>query len=328
MRAGVIEVFALEIDLRAAEMLRQALGEIERIGTPDIVLEQAVELGMKRGVVLHLVVGPLQTQQQRHQRLGDEAAAEIAEMAARVGAEREAVRPGVGHAAPAMFVYGALRAAATKAAIFSGLLRPGASSTPEDASTKLRARDLDGARDVLGVEAARKTEGPLEGAAGDKLPVERSAPAARTRGGGVRLGVEQKIVGRVLIGMGADDVLGVGDGKHLDDGPGGAGRDRGSARGRFVAVELDQIGRDRRHHLVHHGVGRIDKKCHDAGATAQQSCEDGGLIERQMARTAFEEHETGEVGTGTKRGVGRVPAVDPADFDHHAHEGLIAADQG
>ena len=34
VRAGVIEVFALEIDLRAAEMLRQALGEIERVWRP------------------------------------------------------------------------------------------------------------------------------------------------------------------------------------------------------------------------------------------------------------------------------------------------------
>ena len=35
VRAGVIEVFALEIDLRAAQMLGQALGEIERIGAAD-----------------------------------------------------------------------------------------------------------------------------------------------------------------------------------------------------------------------------------------------------------------------------------------------------
>ena len=47
-----------------------------------------------------------------------------------------------------------------------------------------------------------------------------------------------------------------------------------------------------------------------------------------MARATFEEHEAGEVGPGAKRGVGRVPAVDPADFDHHAHGGLIAAPRG
>jgi len=48
VRAGVIEVLALEIDLRPAraatgstKMLGQALGEIERRRPPDVILEVA-----------------------------------------------------------------------------------------------------------------------------------------------------------------------------------------------------------------------------------------------------------------------------------------------
>ena len=38
--AGVVELVALEVDLGAAEMVGQPLGEIERRGSPDIVLEK------------------------------------------------------------------------------------------------------------------------------------------------------------------------------------------------------------------------------------------------------------------------------------------------
>jgi hypothetical protein len=36
--AGVIEFIALEIDLRAGQLRRQPLGEIERAGTADIII--------------------------------------------------------------------------------------------------------------------------------------------------------------------------------------------------------------------------------------------------------------------------------------------------
>jgi hypothetical protein len=38
--AGVVELVALEVDLGAAEMLGQSLGEIKRRGPPHIVLEK------------------------------------------------------------------------------------------------------------------------------------------------------------------------------------------------------------------------------------------------------------------------------------------------
>ena len=86
VRAGVIELLALEIDLRAAAVLGEPLGEIERRRPADIGREMAVHLGLEVGIGLGIGVGPLEIEDQRHQRLGDEAAAIEAEMAALVGA--------------------------------------------------------------------------------------------------------------------------------------------------------------------------------------------------------------------------------------------------
>ncbi|MGY3656118.1 hypothetical protein ACVJ19_002781 [Bradyrhizobium sp. USDA 376] len=86
VRAGVVELFALEIDLCAAEMLGQTLGEIKRRRPADIVLEIAVHLGLESRIGLGRGVGLFQIEDQRHQRFGDEASAENAEMAALVGA--------------------------------------------------------------------------------------------------------------------------------------------------------------------------------------------------------------------------------------------------
>ena len=55
VRAGVVQLLALEIDLRAAEMLGQPLGEIERARPAGIVLSRCVELGLEGRVVLGLV---------------------------------------------------------------------------------------------------------------------------------------------------------------------------------------------------------------------------------------------------------------------------------
>ena len=91
VRAGVVQLVALEVDLGAAQLLGQALGEIERAGPAGIVLQQIVEFVLERRIGLGRVVGLLQLEDQRHQRFGDIAAAENAEMAALVGAGAETV---------------------------------------------------------------------------------------------------------------------------------------------------------------------------------------------------------------------------------------------
>src|ERR1043166_2527335 len=137
--AGVVELITLEINLRAAAVLGQALGEIERARPSDVMGEIPAHLGLERGVDLGGRVGLLQLQDQRHQGLGNEASAVNAEVAALVGAGAE--RVGLllnGHALLMMLPTSsasAARAARTKARILSGSFSPGARSTPEDTST-------------------------------------------------------------------------------------------------------------------------------------------------------------------------------------------------
>ena len=82
VRAGVIELIALEPDLRAAKRLSEPLREVKRGGPTDIMLHQVVEFGSERRVGLRRTIFALQIEDQRHQRLGDIAAAELAEMPA------------------------------------------------------------------------------------------------------------------------------------------------------------------------------------------------------------------------------------------------------
>ena len=95
VRAGVIELLALEIDLGAAEMLGQAFGEIQRRRPADIVLQVAVHFGLERRIGLGVGVGLFQVEDQRHQRFGDEASAENAEMPGFVGTAAEGIGQGI-----------------------------------------------------------------------------------------------------------------------------------------------------------------------------------------------------------------------------------------
>jgi hypothetical protein len=52
VRAGVVQLVALEIDLRAAQFFRQLLGEIQRAGPADIMLQQSSNSARKAGSAL------------------------------------------------------------------------------------------------------------------------------------------------------------------------------------------------------------------------------------------------------------------------------------
>jgi hypothetical protein len=49
--AGVVQVFALEVDLRAAGQLGPALGVVDRRRTADEVLELVAEFGEELGIL-------------------------------------------------------------------------------------------------------------------------------------------------------------------------------------------------------------------------------------------------------------------------------------
>src|SRR6185312_4611569 len=91
------ELLALEIDLGAAEMHGQTLGEIKRRGTADIVAQIAVHLGLEGWIGLGLGISLFQIEDQRHQRFRDKPSAEIAEMPALVGTAAEGIGPDLRH---------------------------------------------------------------------------------------------------------------------------------------------------------------------------------------------------------------------------------------
>jgi hypothetical protein len=92
VRAGVVQFVALEPDLRAhafggglAQSLGQPFGVVERARAADIMFEQIVELRLERRVGLGGAIRLVEFKDERHKRLGDIAATEVAEMAALVG---------------------------------------------------------------------------------------------------------------------------------------------------------------------------------------------------------------------------------------------------
>ena len=132
VRARVVQVLALEEDLRATPLLAQALGRIQRRRTADVEREVLVELGTEGGVVLELVVGRLELAQRLHERFGDETTAIRAEVAS--GVRQVFVdHPGMG--VQLEETGSAAETSRTKARILPESLMPGAASIPLLTST-------------------------------------------------------------------------------------------------------------------------------------------------------------------------------------------------
>ncbi len=89
VRTGVVEILALEQDLRAADVAAQAFGVVNRAGPADVVLQVLVVGGNERRIDPRLVVGGSQFLQRPDQGLGDETAAIAAEMPVGVGESME-----------------------------------------------------------------------------------------------------------------------------------------------------------------------------------------------------------------------------------------------
>lgn len=68
MRARMVEIFALEIDLRPANVIRQALCEVERRWTADKGLEVPRHFRRKFRVAPGILIGIRQGENERHQR--------------------------------------------------------------------------------------------------------------------------------------------------------------------------------------------------------------------------------------------------------------------
>ena len=81
----MVEVLALEVDLRATELLRPALGMVDGARSADVVLEFVAKLGLEIGIVAKVLVRRQQFTERVNQRLSDEDAAVRSEMSPGVG---------------------------------------------------------------------------------------------------------------------------------------------------------------------------------------------------------------------------------------------------
>ncbi len=86
VRAGVVQLLALEIDFRAAEFFGHTPGEIEGGRAAYIILEVVIKFLLERWVGLGLGVSFFDRQDERHQRFGDKASSIEAVMAGFIGA--------------------------------------------------------------------------------------------------------------------------------------------------------------------------------------------------------------------------------------------------
>ena len=94
VRTGVVEFVALEIDLGAAQVLGQPLGEIHRRRPSGVMGVEMLELGAEGRIGLRPGPFLFQLEDQRHQRFGNETAAENAEHALFIGTGAEGIRMG------------------------------------------------------------------------------------------------------------------------------------------------------------------------------------------------------------------------------------------
>jgi len=90
--AGVVQLFTLEVDLGAAAVFGQALGEVERAWATDIVALKVGQFLNEGRIFLRHLVFTSQIKDQRHQGLGHIAAAECTEQAVGVGAAAQVER--------------------------------------------------------------------------------------------------------------------------------------------------------------------------------------------------------------------------------------------
>ena len=89
VRTRMVQVFPLQVDLRPAQVPRQALGKEERRFAPRIIPKITRKLGTISRVLARCLIGRLQFDQRGHEGFGGIAAAKDAEVPLAVGHGRQ-----------------------------------------------------------------------------------------------------------------------------------------------------------------------------------------------------------------------------------------------
>ena len=153
-----------QIGWPAASLNRARL--VQRRGTADVGVQQAVELGAVTRIVTGRDPRRLELGERRHQRLWHVLATVRAEAVLDRGHEITCTR----------------ETASANARSFSWSLTPGRDSTPRRHVDRERPRDRDRVGDVVGRQAARQDHGDAAAVRARELPVERLAGAAEAPG--------------------------------------------------------------------------------------------------------------------------------------------------
>src|SRR6476469_4000779 len=85
MRAGVRQIFTFEINFRAAKLLCESFGEIQRGGSSNIIFQIMSKLGMKGTICARIGIGAFQFKKRRHERFRNIPSAELAEATLVIG---------------------------------------------------------------------------------------------------------------------------------------------------------------------------------------------------------------------------------------------------
>ena len=94
VRAGVVELVTLEIDLGPAKFCCHAFGEIKRAWTANVIFQVIIEFFLELRVILGVLIGLLKLKNQWHERFGDKTATVITKMPVRI--RKGAVAVGLG----------------------------------------------------------------------------------------------------------------------------------------------------------------------------------------------------------------------------------------
>ena len=298
VRAGVIEVFALQINLRAAEMLGQALGEIERAFAADIMGQQARPV--RRGTT-----DPFWPP---HRPSPDPAAAASG---FRRQSGRHRRRNGPWHRDRSARNWADVFTRATGcfgrrdeiARYRLSLFTPGALSTPEDTSTicapltAMARATFSGVSPPARNQGRAKVAGHAESASRRPRHGRRDAPhlaAARHRTGSCRRHRHSR---RRALARSAGSATG----KRLDDGNAETRADIGRPRRRLPAMQLEKI----RLHLRRRSRPVVSSLSSTTSAASLsrpriRSARRGALLQAEMAGTFGEEHQAAEIRAGAQ----------------------------
>ncbi len=285
----------------------------------------AVHFRLELRIGLGLGVGALEIEDQRHQGLGDEAAAIDAEMPALVGTGAEGI--GLLLDAHTMDAFdrssgaSAVARGADEGADPAGILLARRALDAGGDIDAGRAGDGDRLDDIARIEAAGQHPGHARVDALEQGPVEGVAEAAGTRGVGRRAGVEQQPVGDLGIGADRGQVGAAGDRQRLHDRQAEAGAHGDDAVRRLLAVQLQHVGLQRGDDGGDEIVIGVDGERDLAGAPRTCAPSGRAASSRKIARARRKEHEADEVGPGLERHFQRVGPAQPADFDRQCHGG-------